>query len=184
MNYYITNREILKDGNIETIREDGREHASDNLRFGTYDIKKDLFSLFPEPESETDLIYSTIGNVESSMLKGSSRFFKEMWDELIKDNTGDVLFFIHGFNTDLEGVREAFKRLNDKYVTESSSIKHIVIFTWPGRSPAIPYHYFDDKKDAIRSGEALARGIEKLMKFFNEFFCCFFAYSRCSGNII
>lgn len=170
MNYFITNREILKNGDIETIREDGLEHASDNLRFGTYDITENLFSLFPEPENEMDLIYSTIGKVDTSTLKGSSRFFKEMWDELTKEKTGDVLFFIHGFNTNLEGVREAFKTLNEKYVTEASPIKHIVIFTWPGRTPVVPYHYFDDKKDAIRSGEALARGVEKLMKFFNEFF--------------
>ena len=171
MNFFITNREILKKGNKESIREDGCENASDNLRFGTYDIAKNTFNLFPEPEKETDLIYSIAGNVETSTLKGSSRFFKEVWDELIKEkNSGDVLFFIHGFNTDLDGVRDAFKRLNKKYVKEGSPIKHIMIFTWPGRSPVIPYHYFDDKKDAIRSGEALARGVEKLLKFFNDFF--------------
>lgn len=171
MNFFITNREIIQKGNKETIREDGCENAGDNLRFGTYDITKNVFNLFPEPENEIDLMYSNAGNIETSTLKGSTRFFKEVWDELIKEeNTGDVLFFIHGFNTDLDGVREAFKRLNKKYVKEGSPIKHIMIFTWPGRSPVIPYHYFDDKKDAIRSGEALARGIDKLLKFFNEFF--------------
>lgn len=67
-------------------------------------------------------------------------------------------------------MRTAFEVLNEKYVNHPcSTIKHVIIFTWPGRSPQLPYHYFDDKKDAIRSGEAFARGMEKVVRFFHEF---------------
>jgi esterase/lipase superfamily enzyme len=181
MNFFITNREILTafETNEEFIREDGLEKAGDNLRFGTYDLTTKKFNLFPEPDNDEALIYGRLKNRPSVELKGSSRFFKEMYDLLMQPEPGktsknkekaDVLFFIHGFNTDLEGVRSNFLTLNEKYVDNPESpVKHVVIFTWPGRAPKIPFHYHDDKKDAIRSGEALARGIEKLKDFLSEF---------------
>jgi esterase/lipase superfamily enzyme len=170
MNFFITNREIILQGNQETIREDGREHAGDNLRFGKYENSN--FILFPEPATDADITYGDIKNFKPEELNGSARFFRELYGELCKDQgpKNDVLFFIHGFNTDLNGGRSAFERLNKLYVQNNASpVKHIIIFTWPGMHPLIPVHYFDDKKDAIRSGEALARGIDKVIRFFREF---------------
>lgn len=177
MNFFITNREIITRGGVESIREDGKEHAGDNLRFGTYDIASKKFTLFPEPEKEEDTTYQNLATKSIAELKGSAKFFRLLYDELIKSNTegkksakNDVLFFIHGFNTNLKGIRSAFKTLSDYYVNDPKSpVGHLVIFTWPGQSPAIPYHYFNDKKDAIRSGEAFARAMEKVIHFFKEF---------------
>jgi esterase/lipase superfamily enzyme len=173
MNYFITNREIIKNGNIETIREDGSEHAGDNLRFGRY--VNPNFELFPEPVKASEVSYNDLGSKNTEDLMGSSRLFKELYDELFKDSlnsepNSDVLFFIHGFNTDLDGVRSSFERLDKLYVQNGNSpIKHLVIFTWPSKSPTIPLHYFDDKFDAMRSGEALARCFEKVMEFLRIF---------------
>ena len=177
MNLFITNREIIKKGKNESIREDGGEHAGDNLRFGSYDTAKEQFNLFPEPADESETLYNDLLKKDKYALRGSVAFFREVYDELMKpDNKSggiiknDVLFFIHGFNTNLNGVREAYEHLNTRYVENPKSpVRHIIIFTWPGKSPAVPLHYFDDKKDAIRSGEALARGIEKVIRFFKEF---------------
>lgn len=172
MYYFITNREIIKKGKVESIRVDGREHAGDNLRFGRYDRNTKAFQLFAEPETDADITYADAGDFQPKELKGSARFFREIYDELCKDSgpKSDVLFFIHGFNTDLDGVRNDYEHLATRYVdSPNSPIKHIIAFTWPGMSPLIPVHYFDDRKDAIRSGEALARGIEKLIRFFKEF---------------
>lgn len=174
MNLFITNREIIQspDG-TETIREDGGDHAGDNLRFGSYELATQQFTLFPEPDRQADLSYELLADRNTEGLAGSARFFKTLYDELSQTGTpekNDALFFIHGFNTNLEDVRSAFSRLHECYVKPASSpVKHLILFTWPGRSPKIPYHYFDDKKDAIRSGEALARGIEKVIRFFKEF---------------
>lgn len=175
MNFFITNREIINPGLPgEHIREDGREHSGDNLRFGSYDLVKKTFTLFPEPQSAADSIYEDIKNKPIGSLSGSARFFRMIYDALCNvpaSKPNDVLFFIHGFNTDLNGVRGAFSALNKRYVDNPNSpIKHIIIFTWPGRHPVLPYNYFDDKKDAIRSGEAFARAIDKVVRFFKEFF--------------
>jgi esterase/lipase superfamily enzyme len=178
MNFFITNREIIKNADdSESIREDGREHAGDNLRFGTYDLQTKAFTLFPEPEKEEDTTYQNLADKPVDELKGSAKFFRLLYDELIKTNASgkkikknDALFFIHGFDTDLNGVRSSFRDLTDRYVKNPACpVQHLIIFTWPGRHPSIPYHYFDDKKDAIRSGEAFARATEKVIHFFKEF---------------
>lgn len=174
MNFFITNREIIIDANgHESIREDGRERASDSLRFGLYHMETRSFELFPEPSQAAESIYEIKSDQRADTLVGSARFFKQLYDELVNPDyaeKNDVLFFVHGFNTDLEGVRGAFERLNRCYCESASSpIRHVIVFTWPGRSPAVPYHYFNDKQDAIHSGEALARGIGKVVLFMKEF---------------
>ena len=176
MNFFITNREIITDaqGN-ESIREDGKENAGDNLRFGTYDNTTKKFTLFQEPENAEELVYQNLAEKNADELKGSAKFFKMVYDQMIKSgdatySVNEALFFIHGFNTNLDGVRSAFKTLNECYVTPNSPIRHIIIFTWPGMHPKIPLHYWNDEKDAERSGETLARGLEKVIRFFREFF--------------
>jgi esterase/lipase superfamily enzyme len=176
MLYFITNREIIDEGTPqERIREDGKEAAQDNLRYGSYDIANGEFTLYPEPESKKELLYEEINDADLSSLKGSARFFASLYRELWSSNGEDsVLFFVHGFNTDLDGVRENFKDLHDRYVSDNTcSVKHIVLFTWPGRSPVIPLHYRNDAKDAERSGEALSRAIDSL----REFYKCFIGFS-------
>lgn len=173
MNYFITNREIIVRSGKELIREDGKEHAGDNVRFGKFD--KGKFELFPEPDKENEIVYSELDKTPTKDLKGSSRFFKEIYDELIKMDPGnshksDVLFFIHGFNTNLDDVRSCFNNLINTYVNDPGSpIKHIVVFTWPSKSPSIPMHYVNDKFDAMRSGEVLARCFGKVMEFLRVF---------------
>ena len=178
MYLFVTNREIITSNQTEGIREDGCENAGDNLRFGEYNMNSKQFLLYPEPENELELSFSQTAEKDNFTLKGSVRFFNVLYTELLKDtkkttdgkDKGDVLFFIHGFNTDLDGVRNAFKNLKECYIDNPDSpVNHIVIFTWPGRSPKIPIHYFEDKKDAMRSGEALARGFKKLINFFRVF---------------
>lgn len=171
MHYFITNREIIEDSNgREYVREDGKETAGDNLRFGLYDNGN--FNLFPEPKEDQDLIYRGSGKTEVEELYGSVKFFRKLYDDLADDSRekNDVLFFIHGFNTNLQGVRDNIKDLHKRYVDDPNSpIEHIIVFTWPGRTPVIPLHYKDDKEDAKRSGKALGRGFEKLIEFFQKF---------------
>jgi len=171
MNLFITNREILNEGKTnESIRKDGREKAGDNLRYGQFHLEKRKFELFPEPKERADIAYDNIGNKKAESLMGSARFFTMLYHELCKQNRQDVLFFVHGFNTNLDGVAQNFEALNRRYVDNPKSpVKHIVIFTWPGKSPKIPLHYYNDARDAERSGVALGRAIDSLREFFQYF---------------
>jgi esterase/lipase superfamily enzyme len=164
--YFITNREIIGKYPNESIRKDGREKAGDNLRFGTYDIASKTFELFPEPKTQAELVYATSTNTE--FLGGSNRFFHEVYNQLTSAD-GDVLVFIHGFNTDLNDVEKAFQRLHEVYVAPTgSNIQQIILITWPSRSPQLPLHYNNDQRDAKRSGEAFARSVDKLITFFKQ----------------
>jgi len=68
--------------------------------------------------------------------------------------------FVHGFNNDLRESIETLCQLHVKYIREGSPIKHIVLFTWPARKNLLNYR--DDARDAIKSGYALARALDKL----------------------
>lgn len=175
--FFITNRKIIRENGREIIREDGREKVQEEIRFGYYDINKDVdspagkFKLF----ENIQLIESEQTEYSSQKFKGkgSHRFFSELFEQMSKDDGGDVLVFVHGFNTDLEGAGQNVEDLHKQYIEKreyDSPIKHIVIFTWPAMDPAIPLHYRNDGKDADRSGDELLRAVRMLLQFFREFF--------------
>jgi len=168
--YFITNREIINKNGKEEVREDGREKAQDDIRFGYFDLDNENFKLYEDIDIKDSAIKLSYSDFTFDK-KGSGLFFKTLYENMISKNGGDVLFFVHGFDTDLDGVRKNFINLNEKYVeNENSPIKHIVIFTWPGKDLAIPLHYRNDAKDADRSGEALYRAFRKFQQFQVEFF--------------
>lgn len=180
MNFIITNRDVYLREGKEHISLEGKEHPNNNLRFGEVkkDSKAELYvELYPDTNESNDILYKNLS--DSTILKGSAKFFKELYKAIqgsVEDNKpADVLFFVHGFNTDQKDVLEVFEELEENYIGSHSPIKHIVVFSWPSRSPdiGIPvpwYTYADDKPDAIESGEALYKVVEKLHLFYQNFF--------------
>ena len=174
---FVTNREILNPGtDHEEVRVDGLENAGSDLRFREYiytgNILEGRFSLFPDPVKEEELLYTGLGSTRPEELKGSARFFKLLYDCMVNsdEDKNDVLLFIHGFNSNLDTVRENITALHKRYVEpEDSPVGHIVVFTWPGRTHNLPLHYRDDRDDAIRSGISLGRVILKTVQFLSKF---------------
>ena len=75
MNFFITNREIITNPDrTESIREDGKENAGDNLRFGTYDITAEKFTLFAEPDSTQEIVYENLATKNTDELKARQSF--------------------------------------------------------------------------------------------------------------
>ncbi len=172
MLFFITNREIIDEGTgKERIREDGKETSQDNLRYGEYSLTSNKFSLYAEPKKKSEVLYDEMDDANLSKLKGSSRFFTTLYRKLKNGGKNDsVLFFVHGFNTDLDTVRANLEDLHKRYVSNNAChVKHIVVFTWPGKSPKIPLHYRNDARDAERSGQALARAMNSLRGFFQYY---------------
>jgi hypothetical protein len=54
MNYFITKREIIVRNSIETIRENGRENATDYHKYGEYDLESQKFTVCCKPLYEYD----------------------------------------------------------------------------------------------------------------------------------
>jgi len=81
----------------------------------------------------------------------------------MKHTEGDVLFFVHGFHTDLNGALQSICDLESVYVNDKSTIKQIVAFTWPAMDKYLRYR--DDAKDAELSGFTLAEAHTLLFPF-------------------
>jgi esterase/lipase superfamily enzyme len=176
--FLVTNREVFKSPDGEYLRADGGEHAGHNIRFGIYDSENE-FALKLIEDVNTDVVVNYT-NKETNLeeLKGSERFFKEIYAALKYGKPhNELLFFVHGFNVGVEDLRKAIEALHDKYVLDPNCpIETIVAFSWPARKGLfggmpVPYdQYWDDAEDAKTSGRVLARFQEKLIVFFKQFF--------------
>ncbi len=196
--FIITNRLIEIQNGRERIREDGKEEARDEIRFAEYDTDTKDYNLFPELQSpiplervrynyqivdkeDNVLLDENNNQVATNTLHGSARTFIGLHKSLKQSKEGDVLFFVHGFNTDLNDALEALQDLHEKYVENgSNAIKHIVLFTWPAMSSILEYR--DDYRDAELSGYSLARVFLKLETFYRDFFITS-GNARCNRNI-
>ncbi len=185
LHYIITNRQVLKDANGDYIKPDGGETPSDNIRFGTFDStiynetkdSRTSVNLFPDPpapnkadvitDAQTQPYTEELAHTDTKDLSGSKRFFSELFQRM-QHIKGDILFFVHGFHTDLHGALQSICDLEKIYVTDKSTIKQIVAFTWPAMDKYLRYR--DDAKDAELSGFTLARSYLMLIDFFRAIF--------------
>lgn len=164
--YLLTNREI--DGN--KIREDGKEPASELFRIAEYNPNTNDFRLIPDtaPGQQVTFKEKLDASTKLTDFTGSKRLFYDLYRTMSGEDGGDVLLYIHGFNNDLDAVRDAFKELIKNYVEpDDCSVKQIVVFSWPARNDA---QYRDDRRDAKVSGYTLGRAVQKLGQFLEEFF--------------
>lgn len=172
--YIITNREVITNptreknylavNDTEFIRTDGKEVATESLRFGHYrftDIK-DRGELAIYKES-VDVIGGK--RVETKRLP-SQRVFNDLWTAATKKERqqGEILVFIHGYNSDLDNGLKTVRKLDKLYVQDPDSpIDKIVLFSWPAMSNLLEYR--DDSRDAQASGYALGRALQKCLDF-------------------
>ena len=196
--FIITNRLIEIRNGQERIKEDGTEEARDEIRFAEYDTDTKEYNLFPEPQPQIpldrvrykykivddndDVLLDENNNqVAINTLHGSVSTFIGLYKSLKQTTEGDVLFFIHGFNTDLNNALDALQELHEKYIeNETNALQHIVMFTWPAMSNVLEYR--DDYRDAELSGFSLARVFLKLETFYQDFFVVM-GNERCNRNI-
>src|SRR5262245_14459561 len=124
LHYIVTNRRIMSDETGEFIKADGGETPSENLRFGTFDSAKytatkdgrTSVTLFTDPvESDIDSATTDaeiqpyredLAKAPTENLIGSKKFFAELYHNMINQG-GDLLFFVHGFHTDLAGALQS-----------------------------------------------------------------------------
>lgn len=79
---------------------------------------------------------------------------------------GDVLLYIHGFNNDMNAVRDAMRTVIQIYAKNSlCPVKQIVIFYWPAENDI---KYRSDYRDAKITGYTLARATAKYGQFLDE----------------
>jgi esterase/lipase superfamily enzyme len=101
---------------------------------------------------------------------GSTNLFDSLRQRM-KDKKKDVLLYIHGFNVDFNEALIAAGQMATKYRIGSSANKpEVVLFSWPSDGKFT--HYPSDRHDAQSSGKAVARGIEKVVRFLKDLAEC------------
>ncbi len=120
--YIVTNREIINEGtDNEYIREDGREEARDELRYGYYEFDennskdKGKITLIPDPSEDDKRKHKKTYEATDGIALGSEKVFKELYESMSSANEkGDVITFIHGFKNDLDVALETVRELHEK----------------------------------------------------------------------
>ncbi|WP_268033655.1 alpha/beta hydrolase [Algoriphagus sp. PAP.12] len=190
--YIVTNREVtsrrsssyISVNENEYMRKDGDEEARHNLRYGTVSfdpakakkLKDFNIQILPEVPEDTLEKYADDKDVNKAKFP-STQVFDELYQSGIKAAKGkggefvqeDILVFVHGFKSDLETAMQTLSELHKRYVEpETSTIKHLVLFTWPAKKKMLKYR--SDAYDAMQSGFALARSMASLREFFKKKF--------------
>lgn len=77
----------------------------------------------------------------------------------------NLVFFVHGYNNDVQAVVERARRLEQTYGVE------VIAYTWPARGGGVhgTASYKSDKRDALASTGALDRVLARFKQYFDEF---------------
>ena len=103
---------------------------------------------------------------EEESLFGSKLTFEQVRKKMVKHRR-DTVIFIHGYNVSFKEALTAAAKLkrNFRSHTDGRGI-NVFLFTWPSDGSMTPFlAYASDRKDALASGPAFARGFLKLADF-------------------
>ena len=149
--YFATNRKPNKPAPTDFGKGFARKNLGD-VRFGQANvingsIDKTSIKVLPDKPSQ-----------------GSQALFKTLRKKM-KDDGGDSLIFIHGFNVSFTEAIESAAKMAKEYAARDYK-PNIFVFSWP--SDGKMTNYFNDRHDAEVSGYAFARGLIKLSGFLKK----------------
>jgi esterase/lipase superfamily enzyme len=100
----------------------------------------------------------------ASVKVGSPKFFDDLRKILVA-NVQDIIIYIHGFANDFPNTARRAAALQKLYSARNFQ-QMVVTFSWPSNGNVFPaYEYFSDREDAEASGVAMARALDKFVKF-------------------
>lgn len=100
---------------------------------------------------------------------GSAKVFGELHRNMLDGR--DTIVYIHGYNVDFKDAVKAAAQVERRYgaIPRSRKRRNVVLFTWPSNGSMLPFMaYKSDRSEARISGEAFARGLEKLVALLKE----------------
>lgn len=98
---------------------------------------------------------------------GSPKFFEDLRQILVA-NAQDIIIYIHGFANDFPNTAVRAAALQRLYSAKGFD-QMVVMFSWPSNGNVFPaYEYFSDREDAELSGVAMARALDKFVKFLKQ----------------
>lgn len=166
--YFGTNRNPDNSEDPSDFGKGFSQNGLTDLRFGWADVNDDDygdFKLSVAPEKIDVGEEKAKRNDFSEQKLGSKAVYDEI-RRVMKEDAKDCIIFIHGYNVDFKDAIKATAKLKRFY----KSVPAVFFcFTWPSDGSMTPYKaYASDRKDASMSGEALGRGIMKLVDFLRD----------------
>lgn len=146
----VTNRNVISGGSVEkSFGDTFNIKGPDELRLAEVTKAKGKWKIAVEKEG---------GKVSPS-----EKVFLSLQEKMRKKKR-NCLFFIHGFNNDLEDVLERSLKFEKNFNTE------VIAFSWPANGGGVrgAVSYKSDKRDAKMSVNALDRCFEKLFEYLQK----------------
>ncbi|WP_281645845.1 alpha/beta hydrolase [Parendozoicomonas sp. Alg238-R29] len=171
--YIVTNRRVDQNNQISI---DGREKAQSCFRIAKFHEYQKGIS-----DQQIHECYSLLGDyglrgyrklldTPADQREGTQALFGNLYEDMV-GKSGDVMFFIHGFQNDLHDEFEGIERLKEQYLHSAEhpqrKVKHLVYLSWPSQSDL---KYERDQEDARDTGVMLGRLFRNLRMFFADMF--------------
>ena len=163
--FIITNRNILKDkGNCSNVVGDiCNQKGPAELRLLEADKQGDEWKVRVLPDTATDEMLAELDIAKPKEGEDPVYASQYVFNKIIASATADpenlrhIVFFVHGFNNNLEDVVNRCDGLARTYGVE------VVAFSWPSNGGGVRgvASYLDDKRDAQASVVAFDRALDK-----------------------
>jgi esterase/lipase superfamily enzyme len=116
------------------------------------------------PDLITESMRKEVGLNETKKQFYASDYVARIVLERVRKSKKNILFFVHGYNNDVESVLDRADMLEQLYNVE------VIAFSWPanGGGAAGVASYLSDKRDARASAGALDRCLGRMAELFKE----------------
>lgn len=163
--FIVTNRTINASGKgLKKLGNRPNSQGPHELRLLEIKRKGSSWEIDILPDKITDKMKKEIGIKDKGVIYASQYAAKKLLTRMQK-NGRNLLFFVHGFNNDLQSVIERAELLEKNYGVE------VLPFSWPANGGGVQgvASYKSDKRDAKASVGALDACLLKLYQYLEQF---------------
>jgi esterase/lipase superfamily enzyme len=163
--FVVTNRNIVEGaGGLEQLGARPNEQGPNELRLFEATKSSGSWEIKIVPDQLDDQMKREIGITGPEVVYGSTYAARKIIKSVQKNNR-HILFFVHGFNNNLEAVLDRSLGFEETFKVE------VIPFSWPANGGGVKsaLDYLSDKRDARASVGALDRALAKVKGFLDEF---------------
>ncbi len=159
--FVVTNRKIdtSKEG-IEQFGKSPNEKGPNEIRIFEAKRRRNKWHIDVLPDKLTKEQKASV-DIPSNKTAYASQYVAKQLLDRIRKKKKNLLFFVHGYNNDIEAVLERAENLEKQYGVE------VLAFSWPANGGGVKgvTSYKSDKRDAIASAGAVYRTMEKMRTY-------------------
>ncbi|VVM47552.1 alpha/beta hydrolase [Pseudomonas fluorescens] len=163
--FIVTNREVKPSASgIKQLGLKPNSEGPNELRLAEAEKDEGKWKIKILPNILTAPMRKAVGLPSDSETAYASEYVARIIFERILQQKKNLLFFVHGYNNDVEAVLDRAQRLEELYGVE------VLSFSWPanGGGAAGVASYKSDKRDARASVGALDRCLGRMAELFRD----------------